>query len=139
MFRMILLLLQAQPLTPIAKPPLADSAWATVEACTANLGALAIPRAKLADVKWFTMPQLDRFNLTIAHFRAPDSIVLDPAVVGEFVIVAHELLHAHLGGPPTEPHPFIPFASCGLMPWQNDSILPDGRIRLKSGTILTPQ
>lgn len=137
----IVTLLRAPALSPIAKPAVADSAWAIVNRCTEPLGFRTRPKADLRDVKWFKAHLLDPSQIIVAFFRPPDTVVLDPHVLNEVAIVAHELMHVKLGGPPSpphDPHPFVPFASCGLMAWQLDSLLPDGRIRLRSGTILVP-
>lgn len=59
-------------------------------------------------------------DLLIGEWVAPDSIFLTKGFITEGWVVAHEMLHHALNGPPgKDPHPLVPFMfPCKLMEFQ---------------------
>jgi hypothetical protein len=106
-------------------PESADSAWQYVLRCS---HAKVQPGGDLKDVKWFIADLLSHSrDSTIGLWLPPDTIVLDLTVSQDPDIVAHELLHHLLRGPPHDAHPMVPFLfPCQLINpdyYNRDSIL----------------
>ena len=105
--------------TPIPAPAGADSLWQAMRACSQ---APVQPGGNLTDVVWMrdSLLQLDRFHNGFGNWLPPDTIVLDNAHVNYQWVIAHELLHQLLRGPPgKDRHPFNPFwFPCKIMPLQ---------------------
>ena len=111
----------------ILQPAKADSLWKAVVECS---GRTVQPGGDLSNVKWFedTLVVKDSFPSVWAVWHRPDSIVLDVNHRENWVI-AHELLHHLLRGPPLpvdrpatelDTHPLNPFwFPCKLMAVQN--------------------
>lgn len=113
------LLLLAQ--TRIAPPPAADSLWHVVGACS---GAPVLPGGDLSDVVWMvdSVAVHDRFHGSRAVWSPPDTITFDVGLDYNAYpwVIAHELLHHRMRGPPETVHPLNPFLfPCKLMPIQN--------------------
>jgi hypothetical protein len=105
--------------TRIPAPAAADSLWQVIRACS---GAPVTTGGDLKDVVWMvdSVTAKSRFRTIIAMWTPPDTITIDVDVdyVDNPWVVAHELLHHLLRGPPgTVAHPFQPFYwPCKLMP-----------------------
>ena len=108
--------------TPIPPPGAADSLWQAMRACS---GAAVQPGGDLADVKWFVgdLVAYDRFHSILAAFRPPDTIWVNSGHRDSLWLIAHELLHHLLRGPPgKDKHPFTPFwFPCQAMPAQHQA------------------
>lgn len=102
------------------KPPaLADSAWRFVRQCSHFVPE---PGGDLKDVHWFVADILTHTQHEIdGLWIPPDTIVLDITTFNYFPVIAHELLHQLMRGPPLQnQHPYLPFVKpCGLMPERN--------------------
>ena len=126
LMKTLLLLSLWQLQVAIPQPEKAESLWQAMADCS---GVAVQPGGDLSDVKWFTdsLVAKDRFHAKLGAWFPPDSIVLDVDRQEPWV-VAHELLHHRLRGPPLpkdrlatifDTHPFNPFSyPCRVMPYQ---------------------
>lgn len=126
----LLLLVFAPPLRAqqrIPLPAVADSLWQTVRDCS---GAPVQAGGDLGDVIWLvdSVSARDRFHGSEAIWSPPDTITFDLELDynAHAWVIAHELLHHLLRGPPGPVvHPFNPFFfPCKLMPLQHPGLRP---------------
>lgn len=127
----------------IPEPAVAKDAWVRVLACSNPIGVLTVPGGDLKDVHWFTAKLAHTCEYAnLGRWAPPDSIIIDERAVGEVLIVAHELLHQRLRGPPFPfpGHPFVPFAApCNLMAYQVSTFDADGVLTFPDGLKLYPR
>jgi hypothetical protein len=124
---LLLLLVLAPPLQAqqrIPPPGVADSLWQAIRECS---GAPVQPGGDLSDVVWMvdSVAAHDRFHGSRASWSPPDTIRFDVDLdyVNVPWVIAHELLHHLLRGPPHAVHPLNPFLfPCKLMPLQHERI-----------------
>jgi hypothetical protein len=90
-------------------PALAPDAWKMVQACS---GIHAAADQPLDSVKWFAgdLVAMDRTHQLAGLWVPPDTILLDAGAIDDPRVVAHELLHHLLRGPPgDDKHPLFYF------------------------------
>lgn len=90
---------------PIPMPYEAPAAWTYVQRCSGLTNDSLSPTT----VHWIAAPLIehDRFHAQIGEWLPPDTIKLDTSRVNDPVLIAHELLHHLLRGPP-RPYPAHP-------------------------------
>lgn len=109
---------------PHVDTALARAAWNYDLACT---GLTPQPGGALDDVTWVVVHTgslyVGHFSHAIGLWVYPDTIVIEADAVRTPWVLAHELLHHLLRGPPPDqggPHPWTPFAfPCQLMGFQH--------------------
>lgn len=110
--------------TTTVNAALADSAWELDLGCT---GLTPQFGGQLHDVTWIVVKNgslyVDHFAPAVGLWLAPDTIIVDSAFANVKWVLAHELMHHLLRGPPSDqggPHPWFPFAfPCELMAGQH--------------------